>query len=83
LNQNAASRGFFTTPVGDPVLTEAYSNSDIITIFEPYKLKTPGKWTGSVAYVFNKSGLISIDFGIKDYSNTGSGATALALRIPT
>ncbi len=70
LSQNAASRGFFTTPVADPVLTEAYSNSDIITIFEPYKLKTPGKWTGSVAYVFNKSGLISVDFGIKDYSNT-------------
>lgn len=70
LNQTAASRGYFTTPVDDPVLTDAYSNSDVITIFEPYELRTPGKWTGSLAYVFNKSGLISVDFGIKDYSNT-------------
>jgi hypothetical protein len=45
-------------------------NPGITTIYEPYTLQTPGKWTGSFAYVFSKKGLISIDYAIKDYSNT-------------
>ncbi len=39
-------------------------------IFQPYKLKTPSKLTGSFAYVFGKTGLISFDYSLKDYSNT-------------
>ncbi|GEC71925.1 Outer membrane protein transport protein (OMPP1/FadL/TodX) [Flavobacterium flevense] len=39
------------------------------TIYDTYKLKTPGKITGSIAYVFNKKGLISLDYGYKDYSS--------------
>ena len=39
-------------------------------IYEPYTLQTPGKITFSGAYVFGKSGLISVDYAIKDYSNT-------------
>lgn len=38
--------------------------------YEPYKLQTPSKVTGSFAYIFGKSGLISIDYAIKDYSGT-------------
>ena len=38
--------------------------------YAPYKLQTPGKITGSFAYIFGKTGLISIDYAIKDYSNT-------------
>ena len=34
-----------------------------------YNLKTPTKLTGSVAYIFDKSGLISLDYIYKDYSN--------------
>lgn len=34
-----------------------------------YRLKTPSKLTGSVAYIFNKSGLISLDYIYKNYSN--------------
>lgn len=34
-----------------------------------YKLKTPSKITGSLAYIFNKAGLISLDYIYKDYSN--------------
>lgn len=45
-------------------------NPQIVNIYEPYKLQTPSKLTGSFAYVFGKSGLISIDYAIKDYSNT-------------
>jgi hypothetical protein len=50
-----------TNDVVDPQVTNLY---------EPYKLQTPSKLTGSFAYVFGKSGLISIDYAMKDYSNT-------------
>jgi hypothetical protein len=42
----------------------------ITSYFSPYKLQTPSKITGSFAYVFGKSGLISIDYAVKDYSAT-------------
>jgi len=44
--------------------------SDIVNIYPEYKLQTPGKVTGSLAYVFGKTGLLSFDYSIKDYSNT-------------
>lgn len=47
-----------------------YPNPGIATLYEPYKLQTPSKWTGSFAYIFGKSGLVSIDYALKDYSNT-------------
>lgn len=47
--------------VVDPQVTNYYS---------PYKLQTPSKWTFSTAYIFGKTGLISIDYAVKDYSNT-------------
>jgi hypothetical protein len=42
----------------------------ITNIYAPYKLQTPSKVTTSFAYVFGKSGLISIDYAIKNYNNT-------------
>lgn len=45
-------------------------NPGVINIYEPYQLQTPSKLTGSFAYIFGKSGLISVDYAIKDYSNT-------------
>lgn len=45
-------------------------NPQLTMIYEPYRLRTPGKWTGSAAYIFGKTGLISFDYAIKDYSNT-------------
>lgn len=41
---------------------------NVINTYDPYKLKTPSKFTGSFAYIFGKSGLISIDYVYKDYS---------------
>ncbi|WP_291119726.1 OmpP1/FadL family transporter [Flavobacterium sp. UBA6135] len=41
----------------------------IINIFPAYRLQTPGKITGSLAYVFLKRGIISFDYSLKDYSN--------------
>jgi hypothetical protein len=42
----------------------------ITNYFSPYKLQTPSKITGSFAYVFGKSGLISLDYAIKDYGTS-------------
>ncbi len=44
--------------------------ADIVNVYPRYKLQTPAKITGSLAYVFNKQGLISFDYSIKDYSKT-------------
>ncbi|WP_291285599.1 outer membrane protein transport protein [Flavobacterium sp.] len=45
-------------------------NPKIVNVYDSYTLQTPGKTTFSAAYVFEKSGLISIDYAIKDYGNT-------------
>ena len=44
-------------------------NPNIINIFRDYKLSSPGKISASGAYIFGKSGLISIDYSYKDYSS--------------
>ena len=44
-------------------------NPNIINIFPEYRLKSPGKITGSLAYVFGNKGLLSFDYSRKDYSN--------------
>lgn len=44
-------------------------NPMVVNVYEPYQLSTPGKWTGSLGYIYKKSGLLSIDYSIKDYSN--------------
>lgn len=47
-----------------------YFNPGITMAYKPYTIQTPGKWTGSIAYVFGKKGLLSIDTSMKDYSST-------------
>ena len=44
-------------------------NPQIINVFPDYKLQTPSKVTGSLAYIFGKQGLISFDYSRKDYSS--------------
>lgn len=51
----------FGTAIADP---------QVLNIFPEYQLRTPGKYTGSLAYIFGKSGLISFDYSYKDFSNT-------------
>ena len=41
----------------------------VINVFANYNLRTPGKITASTAYIFGKSGLISLDYSYKDFSN--------------
>lgn len=45
-------------------------NPQVVNVYPRYRLQTPAKITGSAAYVFNKVGLISFDYSIKDYSKT-------------
>ncbi|GGG55780.1 OmpP1/FadL family transporter [Bizionia arctica] len=44
--------------------------SNIINVYPAYNIQTPGKFTGSLAYIFGEYGLISFDYSLKDYSNT-------------
>jgi hypothetical protein len=44
-------------------------NPMVLNVYEPYQLRTPGKWTGSFAYIYKKSGLLSIDYSVKDFGN--------------
>lgn len=70
IKQLLTTRGFNYGTPANPGLSNQTVDSDITIIYRPYKLQTPSKWTGSFAYVFGKSGLLSIDYAIKDYSNT-------------
>ncbi|TYB79443.1 OmpP1/FadL family transporter [Bizionia myxarmorum] len=45
-------------------------NPYITNIYPSYRLQSPGKFTGSLAYVFGTYGLISFDYSLKDYGNT-------------
>lgn len=45
-------------------------NPGIAYTFDDYTVKTPSKWTGSLAYIFGKNALLSVDYSLKDYSNT-------------
>ena len=42
---------------------------EVINVYPEYKYRTPWKISGSFAYLFGKQGLISLDYGLKDFSN--------------
>lgn len=44
-------------------------NPNVVNVYPDYKLKTPGKLTGSLALILGTQGLISLDYSYKDYSN--------------
>lgn len=52
------------------------NNNPIITdpgltfILNDYGIKSPSKYTGSLAYVFGQNGIISVDYSFRDYGNT-------------
>ncbi|WP_158962515.1 OmpP1/FadL family transporter [Myroides fluvii] len=61
------TQGIETTRSGFSETSWLYPN--VVNISDRYRLQTPGSYTGSLAYVFNKKGLISVDYSVKDYSN--------------
>ncbi|WP_124980255.1 OmpP1/FadL family transporter [Nonlabens xiamenensis] len=48
--------------------SSAFVQPNVINVFAPYDLRSPGSLTGSLAYIFNKKGLISFDYTTRDYS---------------
>ena len=50
------------------LITE-FINPQVLNVYPSYRLQTPGKFTGSLAYVFGNFGLISFDYSLKDYGN--------------
>lgn len=70
LLQTLSSTGYNYGTPANPNLSNTTVDSNITMIYDPYKLRTPSKFTGSLAYIFGKKGLISVDYSIKDYSNT-------------
>ena len=48
----------------------ALVDPNVINIFPEYQLRTPARATGSIAVLFGKRGLISLDYSYKDYSST-------------
>jgi hypothetical protein len=54
----------------DGAIVNQVINPNVVNIFPDYRLQTPGKITGSLAYVFGELGLISFDYSRKDYGNT-------------
>lgn len=49
-------------------LVEEFNSSEGFNGFD-YSLRTPSKTTGSLAYIFNQSGLISLDYAFRNYRN--------------
>jgi hypothetical protein len=45
-----------------------FINFNTINLYERYTIKTPEKLTGSLAVVFGKNGLLSVDYGFQDMS---------------
>ncbi|RVT77401.1 transporter [Flavobacterium sufflavum] len=68
LRQYLYSTGYNFGNPPNPSLTVTDIDSNNSIIYQTYKLRTPGKTTGSLAYVFSKRGLISLDYGYKNYS---------------
>ncbi len=55
--------------------TSVTQPDNVDSVYE-YQLRSPGKLTGSFAYVFGKEGLISLDYNYKDYSKAKLSPTA-------
>ena len=45
-------------------------NPGVTAVTDDYTIKSPSKYTGSLAYIFGKSGLISVDYALRNYGNT-------------
>ncbi|PBJ14493.1 OmpP1/FadL family transporter [Flavobacterium sp. ACN6] len=64
------SQSLFTTTESTAGSFSNNANPNTVNVYESYTLQTPDKWTFSAAYVFGKSGLLSIDYALKNYGNS-------------
>ena len=58
----------YDVEVYESIIDDTFTERSGINAFD-YNLRTPSKLTGSFAYIFEKQGLISIDYIYKNYSN--------------
>jgi len=56
----------FSNEFNDRVIVDP----NVVNVYPDYRLKTPGKLTGSLAVLFGDNGLLSFDYSYKDFSNT-------------
>ncbi|MEC4117780.1 outer membrane protein transport protein [Myroides phaeus] len=61
------AQGLETIAVGKE--ESEYIYPQVVNLYDRYRLRTPSKYTGSLAYIFGEKGLISVDYTYKDYSN--------------
>lgn len=73
LTQNVVTTGFGFGNPPNPNLSTAQPDSNVIKVYKSYSLRTPSKYGASLAYVFAKKGILSFDYGLKDYSNIKIG----------
>jgi hypothetical protein len=69
LNDEFSQRLFATNRVNGETFNDVV-DPRILNLYPTYKVQTPEKWSASAAYIFGKSGLISFDYTLKNYSNT-------------
>lgn len=67
---DATSQYLATTRIEGGSRINQIISPNVVNVYEWYKLQTPGKFTGSLAYVFGKKGLLSFDYALKDYGNS-------------
>jgi hypothetical protein len=70
LNDELSQRLITVSGNSSTELPQDVIDPQVINTYQPYKLQTPSTLTGSFAYIFGKSGLISIDYARKDYRYT-------------
>ncbi|MBV1887960.1 MAG: outer membrane protein transport protein [Urechidicola sp.] len=58
----------YQSPIWYNLTEESYDNLGYLNGFY-YSLQSPSKYTTSIAYIFGKSGLISLDYMYRNYSN--------------
>lgn len=55
------------------VLAPDFVDPNITLIYEPYRVRTAGNFTGSLAYVAGKKGLISFDYILRNHGDISLG----------
>ncbi|WP_299780378.1 outer membrane protein transport protein [uncultured Formosa sp.] len=68
--EEETTQSLSTIRVEDGGTIKQIVNPRITNIYPDYKLQTPGKITGSLAYIFGARGLVSLDYNYKDYGST-------------
>ena len=61
---------FISTVTENPDNPNVVLDPNVINVFSEYRLKTPGKVTGSAALIFGTKGLLSFDYSRKDFGST-------------